>query len=212
MTASGTSSGARRCLRTPRASQTAQEPRPLSNRNQTPSAARVQAGVMRSASSRNRADRHRAVPGGRRRADSEALPRIVWLRWVKDDTRAEQIEACAAVHLAFDHFDLVDGSLDLAGAVGQGEAVDDGLLVVADSGGEGAQVRLAVVCFHGGEPGFQVAVSGAVSHHLGEAGHVPGEGVDVRAAGAYGAELGLFFGLEMVGVGEQPAGDLPVFG
>jgi hypothetical protein len=70
--------------------------------------------------------------------------------------------------------DLVDGALDLAGAIRQAEAVGDGLLVLADSGGEGAQVGLAVVGLHGGEPGSQVSFPGAVSHHLGEAGHVPG--------------------------------------
>jgi len=70
----------------------------------------------------------------------------------------------------------------------QGEAVGDGLLVVADAGGEGAQAGL-VVGFDGGEPGFQVAAAGAGGHHLGECGHVPGERVDVRAAGADGSEL-----------------------
>jgi hypothetical protein len=48
----------------------------------------------------------------------------LWLRWVKDDSGTEQVEACASVHLAFDF--LVDGALDLAGAVGQGETVDNG--------------------------------------------------------------------------------------
>ena len=37
---------------------------------------------------------------------------------------------------------------------------------------------------------------------------MPGEGVDVRAAGADGVELGLFVCLEVVGAGQQPAGDL----
>ena len=55
---------------------------------------------------------------------------------------------------------------------------------------------------------FQVAAAGAGGHHLGECGDVPGERVDVRAAGADGLELGLFAGLEAVGAGQQPAGDL----
>jgi hypothetical protein len=75
---------------------------------------------------------------------------------VQDDAFAEQAEAGAAVHLPFDHLDLVDGALDLAGTPGEGEPVDDGLLVVADAGGEGAQVGLAVIGFYGGEPCFQV--------------------------------------------------------
>ena len=84
----------------------------------------------------------------------------------------------------------------------------DGLLVVADAGGEGAQVGLAVVGFDGGEPGFQVAVAGPPGHHLGEAGDVPGQGVDVRAAGTDGVELCLVVWLKVVRAGEQPAGDL----
>ena len=89
----------------------------------------------------------------------------------------------------------------------QGEAVGDGLHVVADAGSEGAQPGL-FVGFDGGEPGFEVAAAGAGGHHLGECGHVPGERVDVRAAGADGLELGLFIWLEVVGAGQQPAGDL----
>ena len=88
----------------------------------------------------------------------------------------------------------------------QGQAVGDGLLVVADAGGEGPHASL-VIGFHG-EPGFQVTAAGAGGHHLGEAGHVPGERVDVRAAGADGLELGLLAGLEVAGAGQQPAGDL----
>ena len=89
----------------------------------------------------------------------------------------------------------------------QGEAVDDCWHVVADAGGEGAQAGL-VVGFRGGEPAFQVAAAGAGGHHLGECGHVPGERVDVRAASADGLKLGLFVRLEVVGAGQQPAGDL----
>ena len=70
---------------------------------------------------------------------------------MKDDALAEQGEAGSAVHLAFDHLDPVDVAFDFAGAVGQGEAVGDGLLVGADPGGEGAQAGL-VVGFDRGEP------------------------------------------------------------
>ncbi len=107
---------------------------------------------------------------------------------------------------------FVDGALDLGGAAGQGEAVGNGLLVVADAGGEGAQAGMAVAGSGGGEPGFQVAVAGPPSHHLGEAGNVPGQGAGVRAAGADGVELCLFSWLKMVRAGEQPAGDLPGLG
>ena len=129
---------------------------------------------------------------------------------MQDDALAEQGEAGASVHLAFDCLDLVHGAFDFAGAVGQGEAVGDGLLIVADAGGEGAQAGV-VVGFHGGEPAFQVAVAGSAGHHLGEAGDVPGEGADVGTAVFDGFELGLFFWPEVVGAGKQPAGDLPGF-
>jgi hypothetical protein len=88
-----------------------------------------------------------------------------------------------------------------AGVPVQGEAVDDCLPVVADTDGEGAQSGL-VVDFHGGEPGVEVAAAGAGCHHLGECGHVPGERLDVRAAGADGLELGLLVRLEAVGAGQ----------
>ena len=92
----------------------------------------------------------------------------------------------------------------------QGEAVDDGLLVVADAGGQGTQAGV-FVGFDGGEPGFQVAAAGAGGHHLGEGGYVPGERVDVRAAGADGLDLSLLVWLEVVGAGQQPADDLAGF-
>jgi len=116
-----------------------------------------------------------------------------------------QVEAGAAVHLALDHLDLAGRALDLAGVPVQSEAVGDGLLVVADTGGEGAQSG-PVLGFHGGEPAFQVAAAGAGCHHLGECGHVPGECADVRAAGADGLELSLFAGLEVVGGGSAASG------
>src|SRR5205085_10954191 len=94
------------------------------------------------------------------RSANSALPRILWsrLRRVQDDAFAEQVEAGAAVHLALEHLDLIDGALDPAGVPVQGEAVDDGLLVVADAGGQGAQPGL-VVGFDGGEPGLEVAAA-----------------------------------------------------
>src|ERR1035441_8454889 len=142
-----------------------------------------------------------------------ALPRILWswLRRVQDDPFTEQGEAGTAIHLAFDHLDLVDGALDLAGAPGEGEPVGDGLLVVADAGGEGAQVGLAVVGFYGGEPCFQVLAAGPPGHHLGEAADVTGQGLDVRAAFLDLAELFLLFWAQVIGAGQQPAGDLAGF-
>ena len=57
-------------------------------------------------------------------------------------TFAEQVESGTAVHLPFEHLDPVDVAFDLAGAVGQGQAVEDGLVVAFEPGDEGAQVRL----------------------------------------------------------------------
>ena len=50
--------------------------------------------------------------------------------------------------------------------------------------------ELAVVGFHGCEPGLEAAVAGPPGHHLGEAGDMPGEGVGVRALTADGGQLG----------------------
>jgi hypothetical protein len=62
------------------------------------------------------------------------------------------------------------------------------------------------VGFDGGEPGFEVAAAGAGGHHLGEGGYVPGERVDVRAAGADGLDLSLLVWLEVVGAGQPASG------
>jgi len=52
----------------------------------------------------------------------------------------------------------------------------------------------------------------AAGHHLGEAAHVAGEGIQVRAAVLDGGELVPFAGLEVFGPGQQPAGDLAGLG
>src|SRR2546427_9799072 len=88
---------------------------------------------------------------------------VVWLRWVQHDAPAEQGEAGAAVHLALDHLDLVDGALDPPRAVGEGEPVDDRFLVVADPGGERAELGL-VVGFRRGEPLIEAGAAGEVLH------------------------------------------------
>ena len=61
---------------------------------------------------------------------------------MKEDAGAEQAESGAPVHLALEHLD-VHGALNLAGAVGQGEAVGNGLLVVADAGAAIARAERA---------------------------------------------------------------------
>ena len=116
-------------------------------------------------------------------------------------------EAGAAGHLAFDHLDLVDVALHGAGAVGQGEAGGDGLLVATDAVGEGAELGL-VVGLDPGEPVLEGEQALALGHHLGEAADMPGQGVEVGAAGLDGGEPGLVIRVEAVRAGEQPAGDL----
>jgi hypothetical protein len=82
--------------------------------------------------------------------------------------------------------DLVHGALDLAGAVGQGQAVEDGLVVAVEPGDEGAQVRL-VVGAGPGDPGVQLLPAPA-GEDLGEVGDVAGQGVQVRALGTGAGE------------------------
>jgi hypothetical protein len=91
-----------------------------------------------------------------------------------DDAFAEEVEAGAAVHLPFDCLDPVDVAFGGAGAVGQGQSGGDRGQVEADSFGEGVQFGL-VVSLGALEPSGQLLFSGALGHHLGEAGHVLGE-------------------------------------
>src|SRR5262249_27155581 len=105
--------------------------------------------------------------------------------------------------------DPVDVALDLAGAVGQGQAVEDGL-VVAFEPGEGAQVRL-VAGAGLGDPGIELLAAPA-GEDLGEFGDVRGEGVQVRALGADAGEAGLCIVVQGGGVAQDPAGDVADLG
>jgi len=96
--------------------------------------------------------------------------------------------------------DLVDVALHGGGAAGQGEPGGDGLLVTADAPGEGVQLGL-VVGFDPGEPVLEGEQALAAGHHLGEAGDVAGQGVQVRAAGGDVCEPGLVIGVEVAGAG-----------
>src|SRR5579859_5529721 len=138
-----------------------------------------------------------------------ALARILWwwLRGVEEYAFAQEGEAGAAVHLAFDHLDLVDVAFHGGGAVGQGEPGGDGFLVAADAAGEGVQ-RGQVAGFDLGEPVLEGEQALAAGHHLGEAGDVAGQGAQVRAAGRDGGEVCLVISVEVAGAGQQPAGDL----
>lgn len=57
-----------------------------------------------------------------------------------DDALAQEGESGAAEHLPLDQLDFADVAFHGGGAVGQGEACGDGLLVAADAAGEGAEL------------------------------------------------------------------------
>jgi hypothetical protein len=124
-----------------------------------------------------------------------------------DHAFAKQVEAGAAVHLSLDRFEPVDVAFGGAGAIRQGEPGGDGVQVVADAGGEGMQFGL-VVGFDAHQPAGQVLLPGAFCHHLGEAGHVLGEVVQLRAVAAQVGQEFLLAGVEVLGPAQQPAGDL----
>jgi hypothetical protein len=100
----------------------------------------------------------------------------------------------------------VDVALDGAGAPGQGEPGGDGVVVAAQVGGEGGQGREGVA-FGGGDPGVE-AVAVAAGHHGGEGPDVAGEPVEVGVAAADAAQLGGVAGVEVIGAGHDPGGDL----
>ena len=95
---------------------------------------------------------------------------------------SQQFQAGAAEHLAFEHLEPVDVAFDWAGAVGQGQAVADGVEVAAQVVGEGGQRRQGVV-FDGGDPGVEAVVV-AAGHHRGEGPDMAGEPVEVWVAAA----------------------------
>jgi hypothetical protein len=133
------------------------------------------------------------------------LSLIMWLAG-QEYAFSEQFQAGAAEHLAFEHFEPVDVAFDWSGAVGQGQAVADGVEVAAQVVGEGGQRRQGVV-FGGGDPGAE-AVAVAAGHHRGEGPDVAGEPVEVGVAAADAAQFGGVAPVEVVGVGHDPGGDL----
>src|SRR5581483_1722395 len=92
------------------------------------------------------------------------LSLVVWSAG-QEDAFSEQIQAGAAEHLAFEHLEPVDVAFNGPGAIGQGEAVPDGVEVAAQVAGESSQRREGVV-LDGGDPGIQ-AVAVAAGHHHG---------------------------------------------
>ncbi|WUE10776.1 hypothetical protein OHA25_19200 [Nonomuraea sp. NBC_00507] len=100
-----------------------------------------------------------------------------WLRYTfrewahqsasKTRLRKKQVVLGAAVHLPLDRFDdAVDVAFDGAGAVGQGEAGGDSVLVTMQAGDERVQLR-GVVSEDCGHAGVEVSAT-ALRHHLGE--------------------------------------------
>jgi hypothetical protein len=87
-----------------------------------------------------------------------------------------------------------------------GQAVEDGVVVSTQAGGEGSQVGL-VVGFDRGDPVVE-PLSLSCCQDLGEGRDMRGEGVEMRAVGAHSCELVAFVVGEAVRVGEQSAGQL----
>ena len=112
--------------------------------------------------------------------------------------------------MPFEHLDPVDVAFDLAGAVGQGQAVEDGLVVAFEPGDEGAQVRL-VAGAGLGDPRIQLLAAQA-GEDLGELGDVAGQGVQVRALGPDAGEAGLLVVVQGGGVAQDPARDMADLG
>ena len=64
-----------------------------------------------------------------------------------------------------------------------------------------------VIGVDGGDPRVEAAAV-AAGEDLGEGGDVPGQGVQVRAAGADVLEANLVVGVQVVGAAQDPAGDV----
>jgi hypothetical protein len=116
----------------------------------------------------------------------------------------------AAVHLALDRLDAVHGAFDRAGAVGQGQAIEDGGVVAFAAIGEGAQLG-QVPGVDGADPCVEPFAVQA-GEHVGEGGDVLGGGVQVRAAGQRGGKRGLLILVEGVGTAKDPPGDVAGLG
>ena len=72
--------------------------------------------------------------------------------------------------------DAVDGAFDLAGAVVEGQPVGDRGVIAAQAGHQAVQSGQVIGC-DGVEPGGQPLDTGALDHHGGERGPVPGGGL-----------------------------------
>src|SRR6266545_5815977 len=125
----------------------------------------------------------------------------------EEDPLAEEVELRAAEHLPLDHFDAVDVALYGAGAVRQGQSIEDSGVVAFEARGVGVQLG-DVVGLDRGDPGVQ-AVGVAAGEHVTERGHVIGDRVEVLAAGADLFEPDLFLGVQIVVAAQNPAGDVP---
>jgi hypothetical protein len=78
--------------------------------------------------------------------------------------------------------DPVDVAFDLSGAVVQAQPVGDRVQVTAQTRHQRLQ-RGQVVGGDRVQPGGQLIFAGTLAHHGGEAGHMPGGGLQLRAAG-----------------------------
>jgi hypothetical protein len=95
------------------------------------------------------------------------------------DAFAEQGELGSSEHLAFDHLDVIDAALDGAGVPACTQALEHGIPILLQTGGEGMQSR-QVLGADGDAPVFEV-LTGAGLKDLCEAADVPVEGLQLRA-------------------------------
>jgi len=129
-----------------------------------------------------------------------------WMTRLRRSANPARPNICLLISLIF-----VDVAFHGGRAAGQGQAGGDGLLVAADAAGEGAELG-HVAGLGSGEPVLEFEQALAAGHDLGEGPDVAGEVVQARAPGRRGIKACLVGGVEVVGVGEQPAGDLAGLG
>src|SRR3984957_2946092 len=133
----------------------------------------------------------------------------LWLRsvtgLVQEGHLAEEVEVGPAEHESLDVLEFAVFPFDGSAVPVEGEAVADGVVVVAEAAGEGVELGLLVLVLGGLEPVVE-AVAVQAGEDFRELGDVAGEGAEVGAGGGGAGEAGLAVVVEAGGGGEGPAG------
>ena len=124
----------------------------------------------------------------------------------EQDALAEEQEPGAAEHLALDHLDVVDASLDRAGAPVHGQAVGDGVEVLLQALGEGGDAGQAGVA-GGGHP-LREVLAGQLGDHGGERADLVRCGLEFGAAVQDGLEAGFLVLGQGVRAAAEPVRDV----